>query len=257
MNAFLALAYLFFIGAVFGWVLEVFFRKFFSSSNPEHRWINPGFCVGPYIPLYGCGLCILFLLATLGTQYGMDSGIGGRALLFSGMAVSMTLIEYIAGIMLLKIFKLRLWDYSRLWGNIQGLICPLFSLFWTILGAIYYFLIHPVILEALTWLTHNLAFSFVIGFFFGVFTIDVVYSGSLVAKMKAYADEHQVIVRLEEFRLHIRRKRELASMRVHFFLQLQTRHDLSVYLKEAQGAIEKIRHRNAGEEKEGKQHVES
>ena len=121
MNAFLALAYLFFIGAVFGWVLEVFFRKFFSSSNPEHRWINPGFCVGPYIPLYGCGLCILFLLATLGTQYGMDSGIGGRALLFSGMAVSMTLIEYIAGIMLLKIFKLRLWDYSRLWGNIQAL----------------------------------------------------------------------------------------------------------------------------------------
>ena len=75
--------------------------------------------------------------------------------------------------------------------------------------------------------------------------------------LKAYADEHQVIVRLEEFRLHIRRKRELASMRVHFFLQLQTRHDLSVYLKEAQGAIEKIRHRNAGEEKEGKQHVES
>ena len=256
MNIFLALAYLFFIGAVFGWVLEVFFRKFFSSANPEHRWINPGFCVGPYIPLYGCGLCILFLLATLGSRYGLDSGIGGRALLFFGMAVSMTLIEYIAGIMLLRLFKLRLWDYSRLWGNIQGLICPLFSLFWTILGAIYYFFIHPVILEALTWLSHNLAFSFVIGFFFGVFTIDVAYSGSLVAKMKAYADEHQVVVRLEEFRLHIRRKRELASMRVHFFLQLQTRHDLSDYLKEAQDAIEKIRHRNAVEEKEGKQHVE-
>ena len=102
MNIFLALAYLFFIGAVFGWVLEVFFRKFFSSANPEHRWINPGFCVGPYIPLYGCGLCILFLLATLGSWHGMDSSIGGKALLFFGMAVSMTLIEYIAGIMLLR-----------------------------------------------------------------------------------------------------------------------------------------------------------
>ena len=73
MNIFLTLAYLFFIGAVLGWILEVFFRKFFSSSNPEHRWINPGFCVGPYIPLYGCGLCILFLLATLGSKYGLDS----------------------------------------------------------------------------------------------------------------------------------------------------------------------------------------
>ena len=249
MNVFLVLAYLFFIGAVFGWILEVFFRKFFSSSNPEHRWINPGFCVGPYIPLYGCGLCILFLFAMFGAQYGVDSGIVGRTILFFGMVVSMTLIEYTAGIILLKIFKLRLWDYSRLWGNIQGLICPLFSLFWTILGAIYYFFIHPVILEALTWLSNNLSFSFVIGFFFGVFTIDVVYSGSLVTKMKAYADEHQVIVRLEELRLHIRRRRELASMRVHFFLQLQTKHDLSVYLKEAQDAIVKIRRRNTGEEK--------
>ena len=56
MSVFLTLAYLFFIGSVFGWVLELFFRKFFSSSNPEHKWINPGFCTGPYLPIYGCGL---------------------------------------------------------------------------------------------------------------------------------------------------------------------------------------------------------
>jgi len=135
MSTFLILAYLFFIGSLLGWGLEVLFRKFFSSSNPEHRWINPGFCVGPYIPLYGCGLCILYLLAMLGEKYGLENTGTGKALLFLGMAVSMTLIEYIAGIMLLKIFKLRLWDYSRLWGNIQGLICPLFSFFWAILGA--------------------------------------------------------------------------------------------------------------------------
>lgn len=241
MSTFLILAYLFFIGSLLGWGLEVLFRKFFSSSNPEHRWINPGFCVGPYIPLYGCGLCILYLLAMLGEKYGLENTGIGKALLFLGMAISMTLIEYIAGIMLLKIFKLRLWDYSRLWGNVQGLICPLFSLFWAILGAIYYFFVHPAILEALLWLANNLAFSFVIGFFFGVFTIDVVYSGSLVSKMKAYADEHQVIVRVEELRLHIRRKRELASMRVHFFFQFQTEGLLSDHLKEAREAVDKIR----------------
>ena len=136
MNAFLILAYLFFIGSLLGWGLEVLFRKFFSSSNPEHRWINPGFCVGPYIPLYGCGLCILYILATVGEKYGLDTTRQGKALLFLGMAVSMTLIEYIAGILLLKVFRLRLWDYTRLWGNIQCLICPLFSLFWAILGAV-------------------------------------------------------------------------------------------------------------------------
>ena len=46
-------------------------------------------------------------------------------------------------------------------------------------------------------------------------------------------------------------------MRVHFFLQLQTKLDLSVYLKEAQDAIEKIRHRNDREETEGKKHAEN
>ena len=66
MNFFLTLAYLFFIGSVSGWVLELFFRKFFSASNPEHKWINPGFCTGPYLPIYGFGLCALYLLARPG-----------------------------------------------------------------------------------------------------------------------------------------------------------------------------------------------
>ena len=65
LGIFLTLAFLFFIGSVFGWVLELFFRRFISANNPERKWINPGFCVGPYLPLYGSGLCILFLIASL------------------------------------------------------------------------------------------------------------------------------------------------------------------------------------------------
>jgi hypothetical protein len=169
MNFILTLAYLFFVGSISGWVLELFFRKWFSSSNPEHKWINPGFCTGPYLPIYGFGLCALYLLALLGRETGLDGSIQGRVLLFLGMAVSMTLIEYIGGLLLLKGAKIRLWDYSNCRGNIQGLICPLFSFFWALLSAGYYFLIHPHILTALAWLSENLAFSFVIGFFFGVF----------------------------------------------------------------------------------------
>ena len=107
MSVFLTLAYLFFIGSVFGWVLELFFRKFFSSSNPEHKWINPGFCTGPYLPIYGCGLCVLYLLASLGERWDAGSSVGGRLLLFLLMALSMTAIEYLAGLALLKWAKLR------------------------------------------------------------------------------------------------------------------------------------------------------
>lgn len=65
MNLFLTLAFLFSIGSMLGWGLEVLYRRFLSPVNPERRWINPGFCTGPWLPLYGSGLCILFLLSSL------------------------------------------------------------------------------------------------------------------------------------------------------------------------------------------------
>lgn len=68
MNMFLTLAYLFFIGSTLGWVAELLYRRFLSGANPERKWINPGFCVGPYVPLYGSGLCILYLLASIGKK---------------------------------------------------------------------------------------------------------------------------------------------------------------------------------------------
>ena len=88
MNLFLTLAYLFFIGSVLGWVLELFYRRFISGANPERKWINPGFCVGPYVPLYGFGLCILFVLAYIGDAHKVNT-TGGKLLMFLGMAVSM------------------------------------------------------------------------------------------------------------------------------------------------------------------------
>jgi len=240
---FLSLAYLFFIGSVLGWCLELVFRKFFSSSNPEHKWINPGFCVGPYVPLYGFGLCILYLLASLGTSAGLDQSAAGKTLLFVLMAVSMTAIEYIAGILCLKLMKLRLWDYSALWGNIQGLICPLFSAIWAAMGAVYYFLVHPYILSALSWLSNNLAFSFVIGFFFGVFVIDVCYSSQLLSKLKAYADENDVIVKWEHLKAEIHSAQDRAAKRAYFVFAFRSDRALNEHLKEARLSLEKIRHK--------------
>lgn len=37
MGYFLLFAFLFMLGCSFGWVLEVFYRRFISSSNPERR----------------------------------------------------------------------------------------------------------------------------------------------------------------------------------------------------------------------------
>lgn len=119
MNIFLILAFLFFSGSIIGWMIEVIFRRFFSSSNPQRKWINPGFCVGPYLPIYGVGLCIFYLIARVHVQW-FESQILNQALLFIFASVCMTILEYIAGVISLKWFHIRLWDYRNEWGNIQG-----------------------------------------------------------------------------------------------------------------------------------------
>lgn len=235
MNLFLTLAFLFFIGSTFGWVLELFYRRFISSSNPERRWINPGFCTGPYLPIYGNGLCALYLLASLeGLLPWMN-----KFVMFLLMAAAMTGIEYVAGLCCLKIAKVRLWDYSDQWGNIQGIICPLFSLYWAIGGALYYFLIHPRILTALDWLSRNLAFSFFIGMFFGVFVIDFAHSANLIAKLKAFAEENDVVVRYEAVKLQVRRAQEKAKAKYHFFRPFDSEMPLHEHLKQMAATLEK------------------
>ena len=241
MSLFLKLAFLFFIGSVAGWGIEVLFRRFISRANPERKWINPGFCTGPYLPLYGCGLCLMYLIAGLEKYSFIANPFWNKTLLFLFMSVCMTLIEYIAGIISLKAGKVRLWDYTNEWGNIQGIICPKFSLIWAALGAVYYFLIHPHILEAINWLTQNLAYSFVIGMFFGIFVLDVAKSVQLTAKLKQFAEENNVVVRYEALKKDIRLHYEKTKLKYNFFKPFYSEQPLSEHLKDMMDGLEQRR----------------
>lgn len=224
MSLFLTIAFLFFIGSMAGWVIEVVFRRFFSSANPERKWINPGFLSGPYLPLYGFSLCVLFLLSLLEQYIPIENTALRKA--------AVTLVEYIAGLISIKLLHVKLWDYSKQWGNIQGIICPKFTLGWAILSAVYYFLIHPRIENALVWLSNNLAFSFIIGFFYGVFVIDLVNATALLVKIKRFADEKQIVVKYEQLREHIRVNREKRLEKAKFLMSMGPQSAMAEQLKQ-------------------------
>ena len=210
MNKALVLLFLFFIGSLIGWVIELFFRRFCSpNGRTTKKWVNPGFLVGPYLPLYGSGLCVLYMLASINLSFLDEHPIIEKIVLFVFMAIAMTVIEYITGLIFIKGMNVKLWDYTDRWGNIQGIICPLFSFFWAVLGAIYYLLIHPHVLSALDWLSRNLAFSFFIGFFYGVFLIDIVYSFNLIVKIRQLATEYEIVVKIDELKQHLLEEAEL------------------------------------------------
>ena len=52
MYLWLTLAFLFFIGSVLGWVLELLFR---NLTHRQEKLVNPGFCTGPYLKMTNRG----------------------------------------------------------------------------------------------------------------------------------------------------------------------------------------------------------
>ena len=230
MDILLKLAFLFFVGSVIGWGIEVLYRKSFSGSNPEHKWVNPGFLTGPWLPLYGFSLCVLYLLASCEQYLPIANPALRKAVLFIAMAGCVTAVEYIAGLIFIKGMHVKLWDYSKLWGNVNGIICPLFTFFWMLLSAAYYFFVHPHILDWLTWLANNLAFSFFIGLFFGFFIVDFIASARLVTKIRRFAEENGIVVRYEELKSHIRESKEQAREKARFALAMYSRTPLAKHL---------------------------
>ena len=226
MNFFLILTFLFAIGSIFGWGIEVIYRRFVSQKH----WVNPGFLTGPALPLYGMSLSILYLLAGVENDISIDRIWVRKLLLFIVMAIAITCLEFLVGELTLRVAKIRLWDYTKCFGNIRGMICPQYSFYWMLMSAIYYFFIHPHILNALNWLAQNLAFSFAIGFFYGIFVIDLAYSAQIIIKIRQFATDREIIVRLEELREDIYHNLEQRKKH-HFLLSLHTGRPLSETLE--------------------------
>lgn len=237
MNYILMILFLFYIGSIFGWVLELFFRRII---NEDKKWVNPGFLVGPYLPLYGFGLTVLFLLASLESYIPIANEIIRKTLLFIVMAVMMTVLEYIAGIIFIKKMKVKLWDYSDMWGNIQGIICPIYSMFWAVLGAVYYLLVHNYVVILLDNIFASIALVFAVGMFYGFFIIDLAYSLQLMVKIRRFAKEHDIVVKLEELKLNIIKSKEEAKRKWKLVFALSSNSTISEHLQKYRETVKKL-----------------
>jgi len=199
---FLVAAFLFFAGSLLGWCTEVLFRRLFTAK----KWINPGFLTGPYLPLYGFGLVGLFGISLIPINTG--SIVWDKIIIILIMGVAMTLIEYVAGLIFIKGMHIKLWDYSNRFGNIQGIICPLFSFFWLLVSVFFELVITPYVMDAVVWFVGHISFAFVVGIFFGVFFVDLAHAINLTAKIRAFAKKYDAVIPIEKLKLSIKEKLE-------------------------------------------------
>ena len=192
------IATLFVIGSTFGWVLELFFRRFVSQK----KWMNPGFLTGPYLPIYGFGVIALYAVSNI--NFGISIEWVDIIVKILLIGVGMTLIEFIAGLIFIKGMGIKLWDYSNRKGNIMGIICPVFSLAWLVVGSLYFFFINPFLVTAINWISENLIYTYFVGVVVGMVIVDFAYSVHLATKLKEFKDAHEM--RYEDFKVMIRQK---------------------------------------------------
>lgn len=207
---FIVISFLFFFGGILGWLIELFYRRL-AKENKSRQWFNPGFLTGPCLPLYGFGCVVLYILSLI-EKFILNFDTGGvkhYAVMFLIMALAMTLLEYVAGIIFIKGMNLKLWDYSNEWGNFQGIICPKFTLFWGLLSAAYYFFLFPPIHRLVLWFIENPWFSFVVGIFFGIFLIDGAFAIRLgtILRSKAVEIDRKATIDLQKFEKFLRERK--------------------------------------------------
>ncbi|NMW84585.1 hypothetical protein HKO22_02355 [Peptoniphilus sp. AGMB00490] len=123
----------YFIYAFVGWVVEVSYH-----AVTVGKFINRGFLSGPYCPIYGFGaISVIYFLTDIAEK--------NKFVLFLGSMLIATLIEFLSGFLLEKIFHERWWDYSDRKLNIGGYICLEFSVIWGMFCFLLYEAVHPVV----------------------------------------------------------------------------------------------------------------
>lgn len=107
----------FILYAVVGYMLEVIYAALVLG-----KFVNRGFLNGPWCPIYGFGMVIVAL-----TLKPVSSSL---IALFIGSVLVTSIIEFVTGFVLEKVFKQKWWDYTDEPFNLGGYICLKFSLIW-------------------------------------------------------------------------------------------------------------------------------
>ncbi len=195
----------FMIGAMAGWCLEVLYRRYFGLAR---KWINPGFLSGPYLPIYGSAMSLLYIISEIPTPLWMKVPL---------YAMITTGIEYVTGLFFLKKYKTRLWDYSKLKFNFQGIIAPLYTIFWTFLSLVFYYLIYPRFGKPIAFIYGHLEYSLFIGIFYGVFFLDMWQSFNVLNRLREIAKtigNGRMIIDYDQLKLDIMERFDELSTKV-------------------------------------------
>lgn len=162
--------FLLFISYAFlGWCMEVICKLIETK-----KFIDRGFLIGPYCPIYGWGALAITLLLQ---RYKSDPLV-----LFVMSTLICSVIEYFTSYFMEKKYHARWWDYSNKKFNINGRICLETLIPFGILGVVIMYVTNPLLLDLYQAIPQGLLPILSILLFLG-FIIDNIVSSNVIASI--------------------------------------------------------------------------
>ena len=187
---------LFFFYCFCGWVWESCY-----VSLCQHHWVNRGFLHGPLLPIYGSG-AIIILFATLPVENDL------RLVWLLGMLAA-TVLEYVTGAVMERLFQVRYWDYSKQKFNLNGHICLSSSIAWGFFSILLVRFLHPpvgrLLADVPAWLVDPAAI-----------VLTAVFSADVVRSVQDALDLKEILTRVTEENEDLRRLAKRAEVAAAF-----------------------------------------
>ena len=150
---------LFWIYSILGWCMETIY-----VSTLNKRFINRGFFLGPYCPIYGTGGVLLLLISKYQEE---------PLTVFLLSIVICSIVEYLTSYFLELIYRVRWWDYSNRMFNINGRICLFNAVCFGLLGMLMVCFLNPYLLDILNSFNNNIKIIIIVIIFL-LTTTDIV-----------------------------------------------------------------------------------
>lgn len=209
--------FLFYLYCFLGWCVE---STYVSLKEKPPHWINRGFIRGPFLPLYGSG-AIMMLVVSAPFRYNI-------VLTYVAGCIGATILEYVTGVTMEALFKVRYWDYSDQPLNFQGHICLGTTLAWGFLTILMTRVIHKPIEGMLYMIPDGLLAVF-------VFLLTVGIAGDFTLSFRAALDIRDILLAMEKA------KEEMTHMQKRLdVIAALTEEEIGQYRNAAEMRIEEL-----------------
>lgn len=141
-----------------GWCVEVIFH-----TVNYGEFSNRGFVGGPVCTIYGVGFT--------GIAYLLKPFRENAAVLFAVSVALTTILEFLTGWVLEKVFHEKWWDYSKEPFNVKGYICLKFSLIWGLACTGTMMIVHPIAEKLYHWIPGKMC-TVLLSVAFAVYVVD-------------------------------------------------------------------------------------